>query len=178
MVERDLEIVTYNTGSRMQIVLRRSVTEGSDKVGILKATTDPYTLEGECWGGFMVEWATVSPSLRGTGLGALLYDIALELVETDGLMADRTSVTEEAVRNWNYFSRSTDYWKKPLDNIDGDYTPDKEYDDCASGSHYAHGGDEDNFQSHPLNQVVVKKDQSKPTHECLGQMGRIRVKGT
>ena len=101
MVERDLEIVTYNTGSRMQIVLRRSGTEGSDKVGILKATTDPYTLEGECWGGFMVEWATVAPSLRGTGLGALLYDIALELVETDGLMADRTSVTEEAVRNWN-----------------------------------------------------------------------------
>ena len=178
MAEHDLEIVTYNTGTKMQIVLRRVGTAGSDKVGILKATTDPWTLEGECWGGFMVSWATVAPSMRGTGLGALLYDVALELAEGNGLMADRTSVTKEAWRNWSYFSKSNDYWKKPLDNIDGDYTPDEATDDCASGSHYEHGGNEDNFQSHPLNQVVVKKDQSKPTHECLRRMGRIRVKGT
>lgn len=184
MVERDLEIVYYITESRMQIVFKEVGT--GDKFGILKATTDPFTLEGECWGGYMVSWAKVNNDLKGTGLGALMYDVALELVADAGLMADRNSVSTDALRNWKYFKKSTDYIKKPLDNKDGEYTSGMPEDDCASGSYFEHGGSlfansrvvpAKYFRKHPLNQVVVKKDQTQPTFKCLQGLGRIRVKG-
>ena len=176
MVERDIEIVYYEGRSNMQIVFK--YVETGKTCGILKTTSDSSKLEAECWGGSMVEWAKVDDELKGTGLGALMYDVALELIGTDGLMADRFSVSDDAIRNWNYFKQSNDYWKKPLDNIAGEYTPDKDYDDCADGSWLDHGGSGDDnkekFQSHPLNNVVVKKDQGKPTYRCLHGIGRIR----
>lgn len=144
-----------------------------ETIGFLEATKDVQTHGGECHGAYVVGMAKIiQPIHRKAGLGALLYDVALEIVGKDGLVADRNSVSHDAFRNWKYFKKSTDYIKKPLDNEKGEYTPGIPEDDCAGGSYFEHGGsmfigDGEYFQKHPLNQAVVKKDQSKPTLKCI-----------
>ena len=182
----DLEIHHYQGMSGMRVIVK--LAGENTKVGILKATQDPYALEGKCNDGWMVEWSKIEEDMRGTGLGALMYDVALELVGEAGLMADRNQVSEDAIRNWNYFYSSNDYIKKPLDTKSGSYTDDPS-DDCAAESYrdydlsswtheiYATGLSKEQFQAHPLNNVFVKKDQSQPTITCLQGMRRIRERG-
>ena len=180
MVEHDLEII-HSLQYRRLVITIKERDSGKTK-GILKADP-PNDEEGVCYGGFIVEWSKVEPALRGSGLGALLYDIALELVGNRGLIADRNSVSFHAFRNWKYFKKSPDYDKKPLDDRSGSYTPDNKLDDCQHGSYFEHGGalfgnsrvvPKKYFRKHPLNQLVIKKDQSKSTIKCLQDLGRIR----
>ena len=119
----------------------------------------------------------VSPYRRNSGFGALIYDIAIELAGKRGLASDRSIVSGDAVGMWEYFYSSDDYDKKPFDNEDGDFTPDDPSDDCESDSYLKHGGywddDKEEFQSHPLNNVYYKKDQSQPTINCLKEKSLV-----
>ena len=176
MIENDLKLTQYMYNKKLIIVIKE---RGSGlKIGILKAYEADPEWDGNCYGGYIVEWTKVKETYRGTGLGALLYDVALEMAGSIGLIADRKSVTYNAFRNWKYFMKSTDYAKKPLDNGKGELTPDTVEDNCSSGSYYEHGGsmfigDGEYFRRHPLNQLIVKKDQSQPTLQCLGENGLI-----
>ena len=66
------------------------------------------------------------------GFGPMIYDIAMEYVGSEGLMCDRSSVTDEAAQVWDYYlnSRSDvravqlDHHKRPF------VTPDDKSDDC------------------------------------------------
>ena len=82
------------------------------------------------------------------------------------------------MRVWNYFYRSDDYDKKPFDNEAGDFTSGDERDDCEAESYLSHGGNigdnQEDFQSHPLNNVYYKKDRSQPTLNCLEERGLIQ----
>ena len=180
MDEHDLEIVHSLGHNKLRMTIKEK-TSGKTK-GILKADK-PDVDEGKCYGGYIVQWAKVEPALRGTGLGALLYDVALELVGGIGLIADRNSVSTDALRNWKYFKKSPDYDKRPLDDKHGSYTPDNKLDDCQHGSYFEHGGSlfanstvvpAKYFRKHPLNQVVTKGDRTQPTIKCLQGLGRIR----
>lgn len=133
-----------------------------------------------CHGAFIIGYTEVLPPYRhNSGFGALIYDIALELAGKKGLASDRDSVSGDkgAIRMWEYFYSSGDYDKKPFDNEDGDFTPNDPNDDCEANSYLKHGGDYDDdqeyFQSHPLNNVYYKKDQSQPTIACLKERGLI-----
>ena len=181
MVEHDLEIVHSLSHHKLRMTIK-DIGTGKTK-GILKADKSDPEYSGPCLGGYIVQWAKVEPEYRGTGLGALIYDVALELLGGIGLMADRNSVSDDAIRNWNYFKKSPDYVKRPLDDIEGSYTPDNTLDDCSSGAYFEHGGSffpnhspipEDYFRKHPLNQVITKEDQTQPTIKCLQGLGRIR----
>ena len=181
MVEHDLEIVHSLGHNKLRMTIKEK-TSGKTK-GILKADKADPEWDGRCYGGYIVQWAKTEPEYRGTGLGALLYDVALELLGDRGLMADRQSVSDDAIRNWNYFKKSADYEKKPLDNSKGTYTPDNKLDDCTSGAYFEHGGSffanhspppQEYFQNHSLNQVVTKEDRTQPTIKCLQGLGRIR----
>jgi len=154
-------------------------------IGYVEGTKDVQTHGGKCHNAYVVGAANVKPIHRGVGLGALMYDIALEIVGEDGMAADRSSVSHDAIRNWNYFKRSSDYEKKPLDDKKGTYTPDNTEDDCDAGSYFEHGGSlfanenpvpKEYFQKHPLNQVVVKKDKTKPTLTCIEKNGLLGKK--
>ena len=183
----DLDVVHWIDSNGLRILFKHAID--NEKVAIMKATNNEWTLGGDCHGAWMVEWANVKPDYRGTGLGALLYDIALELVGETGLMPDRNQVSMEAIRNWNYFYGSTDYKKKPLDDQEGSYT-ENPADDCEAESYWDHrpstwsgnsiamGPTKQEFQSHPLNNVIVKKDQSQPTITCLQNQGRLRERGS
>ena len=147
-------------------------------VGYVEATRDDEGSHGgPCHGAYVVGAANLKPSYRDVGLGALMYDIALELVGDDGLAADRSSVSDDAIRNWRYFHRSNDYEKKALDNKLGSYT-DNPADDCDGESYKEHDPmmsvdeetgipSQEEYQYHPLNNVYIKKDRSQPTLECM-----------
>ena len=131
-----------------------------------------------CRSAFILGYAEVLPPYRdNSGFGALIYDIALELAGDKGLASDRESVSNSAVGMWEYFYSSDDYDKKPFDNKDGEFTPNDPNDDCEAESYINHGGgygdDQEYFQSHPLNNVYYKKDQSQPTIACLKERGLI-----
>ena len=160
--------------------------EAPKTVGYLEGTkNDEGSHGGPCHGAYVVGASNLKPKYRSIGLGALMYDLALELVGDDGIAADRNSVSHDALRNWKYFNGSSDYEKKPLDDNKGTYTPDNTEDDCDAGSYFEHGGSlfanenpvpQKYFQKHPLNQVVIKKDKTKPTFRCIEENGLIAKK--
>ena len=179
IVEDDLEIFHYMYSNKLQIVVKDDTT--NKEVAILRAIASDPEWDGECWGGYIVDWSNVKDEYKGKGIGALIYDLALELAGDSGLMAGRQDVSIHALRNWKYFMKSSDYIKKTLDNRKGEYTPNIKDDDCSSASYYRHGGsmfigDGKYFRKHPLNQVVIKKDKSRPTYQCLRGLGRIWAK--
>ena len=148
---------------------------------------------GECLDAFITSWTNVSPPYRGKGIGALLYDIAIELSGKHGIASDREEVSSDALKNWNYMKRQRwDIRKRPLDTQWGTYTPDDDWDDCGDTSWLAYEDDipfdnsdwpprplweeipENVFQNHSLNNVYNKINRSMPTVSCLKEKGLIR----
>ena len=163
-----------------EIIVRLKRTEAPNVVGYIKTNkAHPNFHGGQCHNAYIVGNARIRPFARGVGVGALLYDVLLELVGDNGAAADRFSVSADAIRNWNYFYNSSDYIKKPLDTKDGVYTEDFT-DDCdgeAYKEHYPENFDtwdsltgqppQEEYQSMPLNNVCIKKDKSMSTLRCL-----------
>jgi hypothetical protein len=72
----------------------------------------------------------------GSGWGPMLYDVAMEwaTVKGGGLIADRTAVSPEARRVWDYyFMRRSDATAHQLDNLANELTPEIEEDNCDQG---------------------------------------------
>lgn len=132
--------------------------------------------EQGCLGAFQCT-NTDAAGLRGTGVGALLYDVACELAGENGVSSDRNSVSPPAWKMWKYMWKnsgpSDTYQNIGTYDWDGNQTPDYEWDDCTSTSwhHHDHGWRPD---EHPLNQVYRKRDQSRPTIRCLEERGLIQ----
>ena len=73
----------------------------------------------------------VDSELRNTGIGAVIYDIAIEVATKLGnyLACDRGHVSRQAKRMWSYYAASNDYEAFQLDTKDSTFTPQKD-DDC------------------------------------------------
>lgn len=69
--------------------------------------------------------------LRNTGIGAVIYDIAIEVATKLGnyLACDRGYVSRQAKRMWSYYAASNDYEAFQLDTRDSLFTPQND-DDC------------------------------------------------
>lgn len=113
--------------------------------------------------------------LKGTGIGALLYDVACELTGERGVSADRNEVSDSAFKMWKYMTLNDQtYDIKGSYDWDGKQTPDNPFDDCESWSWTYHDGKGwKDPNAHPLNWVFVKKDKSRPTIACLEERGMI-----
>ena len=168
--------VEWRKSSR-DLVVKIKAQDGTTMAYLDASTTNThYNLL--CHDAFIIGYTEVESPYRGkTGFGALIYDIAIELAGKKGLASDRAIVSGDAVGMWEYFYSSDDYDKKAFDNEDGDFTPNDPNDDCAAESYLKHGGywddDKEEFQSHPLNNVYYKKDQSQPTIACLKEKGLV-----
>ena len=82
---------------------------------------------GPCLNAWEVKVSEVSDS----GMGPLLYDIAMELSGEHGLMPDRYEVSEEARSLWDfYLKRRYDIEIRQLDNLADELTPGYEKDNC------------------------------------------------
>ena len=151
-----------------------------------------------CHDAWIVQWSTVNgQSQKGKGIGALLYDVAIEFAGENGLASDRDSVSDWAFPMWNYYySNPAVYNKKLIDPLDpntgeGRWTDDPN-DDCVSRSwmkqplrlirdtRSAFMNNEfmekhkDRYVNNPLNYVYTKKDQSQPTMRCLREMELLK----
>jgi len=177
--------VSYEKMSNYIEVLVRSSSSAGFTLGQIQAVKDPDF--GPCSNAYIVQWVRTNPKIRGKGVGALLYDVCFELAGEDGVAADRSTVSDDAFRSWTYFYNSSDYIKKPLDSRDGDFTPSPD-DDCdgsAFHQHYEENFDtwdpvwghppKEEYQAMPINNVVIKKDKSKPILKCLDENGLLRT---
>ena len=116
----------------------------------------------ECLGAFQCTNSN-SQNLRGTGVGALLYDVACELTGEKGLSSDRNEVSNAAWKMWKYMWKSNTYENIATYDWDGEQTPDDIMDDCEGTAWENYADEWQNPSRHPLNKVYVKKDQSRPT---------------
>ena len=117
---------------------------------------------------------TDARDLRGTGIGALLYDVACELTGEKGISSDRNEVSGSAWKMWKYMTLNDQtYDIKGSYDYDGEQTPDDPSDDCMSISWEWHQDQWKDPNNHPLNHVFVKKDKTRPTIKCLEERGLI-----
>jgi GNAT superfamily N-acetyltransferase len=125
---RNLVIGVIKQGSDYNVILNEKEGMGS-LLGQFDMTTHPDAPESV----FVTAWTEVDPSLKNTGVGAVLYDVAIEVATKLGkyLTCDRISVTDDAKSMWRYYATSDDYEAFQMDTRKGDYTPDDKSDDCA-----------------------------------------------
>lgn len=124
-------------GSRVQI-LKTNFGKGGWKVNVYSPQDEkiahisiakPLGM-GPCLGAYEVQnsWSEVR------GLGPLVYDVALELAGSSGLMSDRRDVSEGARKIWHYYlERRPDVKSVQLDNLRLPTNADSE-DDCLQSS--------------------------------------------
>lgn len=118
---------------------------------------------------------TNAQNLRGTGIGALLYDVACELTGERGVSADRNEVSDGAFKMWKYMALNNQtYDIKGCYDYDGEQTPKDPTDDCMSISWEYHLDHWKDPNAHPLNWVFTKKDKTRPTIACLEERGLIK----
>ena len=128
----------------------------------------------ECLGAFQCAYTSTS-DLKGTGVGALLYDVACELTGEKGISSDRDEVSKSAWKMWRYMTLNDQtYDIEGTYDYDGEQTPDNPMDDCMSISWEEYTDQWRDPNNHPLNHVFVKKDKSRPTIRCLEQRGLIK----
>ena len=110
-------------------------------------------------------------------MGPFLYDIAMEYVGQDGLMSDRTSVSEDALNVWKFYLESRpDVVPKQLDNKGNPFiTPKDPKDDCTQRSFvnkyfskaidrsfdFEQEEDREEYMDSPLTKAYVKKGGSQ-----------------
>lgn len=88
---------------------------------------------GKCHGGMTV----VETKPTKNGWGPLLYDVALEFAtkNSNGLMSDRSDVTDDAAAVWQkYLYTRSDVEKKQMDNKEDELTPGYDEDNCEQSS--------------------------------------------
>ena len=119
-----------------------------------KRTNDQYAYIGiskrskNCWGA----WEVLISFANVDGWGPFVYDIAMEYTGTAGLMADRTTVSKDAISIWNFYleKRSDDVKPKQLDWINQPFiTPSDVRDDCV----------QDKF----MNSYIMQDDEFDPS---------------
>lgn len=123
-------IIDYPRVRRMTISLRDKSERELGFVTIGK----PNTYDGPC----SRAWVIVQTASSLSGAGPLLYDIALEFTGDDGLTPDRSTVSPDARRVWDYYlSQRSDVEYEQLDDLFGTLTPMYSKDDCRQSSAYS-----------------------------------------
>ena len=86
---------------------------------------------------FVIVWTYIDREYRNSGLGALIYDVATELVvEHDSYLAcDRNMVSDEARSQWRYYASSSDYEQFQLDTESNLLTP-SDSDNAQQGTFF------------------------------------------
>ena len=79
---------------------------------------------GHCLGAYMVVGSEATH-----GWGPMLYDVIMELAGGDGVMADRSSLSQDAFNVWQVYMTRGDVQQKQLDDVGNTLTPEEE-DNC------------------------------------------------
>ena len=121
---------------------------------------------GNCSGAWMV-----ASSEAMKGWGPLLYDVAIEYstMRGGGLSPDRTMVSDEAKRVWDYYLKNrSDVTAHQLDNLEDELTPGYKPDNCV------HRSTEEEHEEDIRTSSLSRRYTKKPTvMTALRKAGRI-----
>ena len=145
--EDDLHIMIRRLGSSFRI---KYVSTGHDFHPTIKGNIlirPVRSSMGNCLNAYMVATVTASE-----GHGPLLYDIAMELATENGggLMADRSSVSEEARAVWEYYMNNRDDDDQPHNFMGGFNGCDDHHrgEEGASGNIFNNDDRDDEFHNY------------------------------
>lgn len=175
-IQRGLDVIEQR-GLRVEVYIG---TDGYDVIlvsgdGMLSQSVGKFevTTVKDC-PAYSTMWTEVKGDLKGTGVGAVMYDIAIEVATKLGghLACDRGSVSDSAKPMWRYYTSSDDYEAFQLDTPDSTFTPIKS-DDCQQYIFHKETelysddeGFEQEFMASPFTKAFRKKRIT--TIPCLG----------
>jgi len=141
--------------NRVVVVLKDHRDKGVGKVLIQNDTRLPC-----------IDALSVLSSYAPKGYGPLLYDLAMELSGDRGIYSDRTSVSDQAQKIWEYYEhhRSDVESFHPLELID---TTESE---CVEDITFMFG---EEWEDDPLSKVYKKKTDKLATLEALRTANKI-----
>jgi len=146
----------------------------------LRWQNDNYYGEGNCDSAWSVEDAGVVESV--SGLGPLLYDLAMEFAGEDGIMSDRHITSLKARKVWyHYLGVRDDVEAFLLDYRDEPWiTPNDPSDDCSQrqydGSKSSNEIDELTYSNHFSTNKFRKKPLHTDTINALYDLGLLTFK--
>lgn len=111
------------------------------------------------------------------GLGPLMYDLMIDLVNPDPLTSDRVNVSYNAQRVWDYYhAKRPDIRSQQLDDIEEPRTKDPE-DDCVQSSARIWSDDthgtEEMWPDSSLSKAYSRDDRKTPILDALLELGLI-----
>lgn len=140
----------------------QELQEGTEIFGSVMISRVSTNLDGNCFKGMTV----VETKDTKSGWGPLLYDIALEFAtqNSNGLMSDRSTVTDAAANVWQkYLDTRSDVKAVQMDNMENELTPSDE-DNCdqSSAEEWADekGGE---WTDSPLSKIYKKQNANMST---------------
>ena len=118
-------------------------------------------------------WEVAVSLVNDSGLGPLLYDVAMELSGKHGLMPDREEVLSDARRLWDiYLNKRGDVEMRQLDNPEDELTRGVEEDNCWQESALDDKASA-SWSDSPLSKVY--RSQGTPTIDALQAMNLIDI---
>jgi hypothetical protein len=145
---------------------RASGRDGSVGTLFSSVTNDP------CSDAWEIVFAKVRPEF--SGLGPLMYDLMIDMINPHPLMSDRKVVSNDAKRVWDYYrDRRRDIKQVQLDDELNTLTPEPD-DNCAQKSSKLH--DKDDWVGSSLSKAYRRKSGATPTFDELNSLGLIGFK--
>jgi hypothetical protein len=116
-------------------------------------------------------WAIVFSRARIDGLGPLMYDLMIDVINPHPLMSDRIEVSKDAKRVWDYYrDRRDDIEKLQMDDEINTLTPEPD-DNCYQKSAKLH--DKGNWAGSSLSKAYSRKGGGRPTLDELVRLGLV-----
>jgi len=131
--------------------------------------TSPHSPAGPCSGAYSIYWS----KSKIDGLGPLLYDLMIDLVHPHPLTSDRESVSQDAKRVWDYYSKLRyDIDEEQLDDMRNTLTDDPD-DNCWQASAAAWDGDE-TWPNSSLSKAYSRAEGGTPLLDELWELGVLK----
>jgi hypothetical protein len=165
-LDMGLRFEAYNDfGAVMEITAYR----GDEFVGELAASK-----QDDCSGA----WSIFRSQVKYSGLGPLMYDLMMELINPHPLMSDREEVSGDAKAVWDYYlKRRNDIESVQLDNRRNFLTQDPS-DNCDQTTARDWAEDEGGkWYESSLSKGYRRKDGSTPTLDAMRRLGMISEGG-
>jgi hypothetical protein len=163
------EGVYFEVKKRENFIEISARVSGEKKVGFLSSTES----DEPCAGAWSIEMAEVSID----GLGPLLYDLMIDLVNPHPLMSDREDVSRAARKVWKYYRKHrSDIESIQLDDLENTLTP-VDDDNCEQSSAMEWSddkfGDESGWPKSSLSKAYRRAVDGTPTLDELQELGLI-----
>jgi hypothetical protein len=125
-----------------------------------------------CSGAWEIVFSKVRPEF--SGLGPLMYDLMIDIINPHPLMSDRKEVSNDAKSVWDYYrDRRRDIEQVQLDDEINTLTPEPD-DNCYQKS--AKLWDESDWVGSSLSKAYKRKGGGTPTFDELNSLGLIGFK--